>query len=163
LAASDNRAGNVSRRWSSWSRFKPSRTRSTTGSMGSLMPAPLRRPASRSTMVEPRDRAAARPGRGRARVRPRRGGTSPRSAPGRSFVALETDDRLLAGRAVDPPVGDMERPPEEVPLQGRERVERSAGQGVVLHIADAAFDLPLGARASGATGPRRDAPILAEG
>jgi hypothetical protein len=65
-----------------------------------------------------------------------------------AFVTLETDDRLFVCGAVDALVGDRDGPLRQVLLQGLERDERPPGQGVVLDVAHAAFDLPLGPGAS---------------
>lgn len=80
-----------------------------------------------------------------------------------TFVALETDDRLFVRRPVNATIGDLDDPLRQVPLQGRERRERPPGQGVVLDVADAALDLPLGPGAPRTAGARGDAAVLAEG
>src|SRR5947199_10182075 len=70
----------------------------------------------------------------------------------RPLVALEADGGFLPGRAVDPLIGDLDLPRRQVTLQAGEGIERSAGQCVVLDVADAAFDLPLGPRTTGTAG-----------
>ena len=64
---------------------------------------------------------------------------------------------------MDALIGDRDGPLRQVVLQGLERDERPSGQGVVLDVAHAAFDLPLGPGASRAAGTWGDATVLAEG
>jgi len=64
---------------------------------------------------------------------------------------------------MNPDVGDLIHPPLQMVLECREARELAAGQCVVLDIADAAFDLPLGAGAVGFTGPRDQSSVQAVG
>src|SRR5262249_57615119 len=80
-----------------------------------------------------------------------------------ALVALESEDRSLVRGPVNATVGDLDDPLRQVPLQGHERGERPPGQGVVLDVADAALDLPLGPGAPRTASTRGDPPILAEG
>jgi hypothetical protein len=66
------------------------------------------------------------------------------------------------GDTVDPLIGDPDLPPRQVMLQVRQRSERSSGQGAVLDVADAAFDLPLGAGAAGTAGVGGQSTVAAE-
>ena len=79
-----------------------------------------------------------------------------------TFVTLETDHRLFAGRSMNPLIGDLDEPPGQVPPEGLERRERPSRQSVVLDVADPSLDLPLGPGSSRTAGSRRDLAVLAE-
>ena len=79
-------------------------------------------------------------------------GTRRQRPQGHALVALEANGGPLSGGAVDPLIGDLDQPGGQVTFQVGEGDERSSGQGIVLDVADAAFDLPLGPRATGTAG-----------
>ena len=79
------------------------------------------------------------------------------------FVTLEANGGPFSGCAMDASIGDFDHPPRQVTLQLLERGERSPGQGVVLDVADAPFDLPFGAGTTRPTGLGCQSPIPAEG
>ncbi len=83
-------------------------------------------------------------------------------AQGVLLVSLEANGGPFLGGAVNPTIGDLDHPSRQVTLQPLERVERSPSQGVVLDIANTAFDLPLGAGTTRATGLGRQSTIAAE-
>jgi hypothetical protein len=64
---------------------------------------------------------------------------------------------------VDAAIGDLAAPRRQVGLELRPAAEASAGDRVLLHIADAALVLPLAAGAVGRTGARPEAPVSGEG
>src|SRR5690606_16158855 len=82
---------------------------------------------------------------------------------GAGLVAPEPLDWCLAGGAVHAPVGDLARPPRQMRLERRPAGEAVAGDGVALHIADAALVLALGARPVRRAGARPEAPVAGEG
>src|SRR5690606_8773892 len=75
----------------------------------------------------------------------------------------ETLQRRLAGRAVGPHVGDLAHPPDQMRLQRRPAGKAVSGDGVALHVTDAALVLALGAGAVRRTGARLEAPVSGEG
>ena len=79
------------------------------------------------------------------------------------LVAHEAHHRRLAGRAMHALVGDLPRPARQMGLEGGEALEAAAGDGVALHVADAALVLALGSRPIGRTGPNLEAPVPREG
>jgi hypothetical protein len=82
---------------------------------------------------------------------------------GQPLIPLKANGRLLVGRAVDSPIRDLDHPCRQLPLELSKGIERSAGYGIVFHIANASFDLSFGASAKGTTGLGRQSPIFAEG
>ena len=63
---------------------------------------------------------------------------------------------------MDSPIGDLNHPPRQVPLQLLEGGGCSPGQGIVFDVSDAAFDLPLSTSTAGSTGLRCQSSIPAE-
>lgn len=59
------------------------------------------------------------------------------------LVAPEAIPGRFAGRAVNADIGDVAGPGFEMGFQRRPAREASAGDGVALHVADAALVLPL--------------------
>ena len=78
------------------------------------------------------------------------------------FVALETGDRRLAGRAMHTDVRDLPLPLGQVRLERLPAREGVPGDGVLFHIADAVLGLALRARPVRRTGPGREAPMPGE-
>jgi hypothetical protein len=72
----------------------------------------------------------------------------------RRLGSREALDRLLAGGAVDVPVGDLAHPPAEMRFQRRPAEERVPGDRIALDVADAALVLALRARPVRGAGPR---------
>jgi hypothetical protein len=70
-------------------------------------------------------------------------GESARAAWSAARVTLEANGGLLLGGAVDSPIGDLNHPPRQVPLQLLEGGECSPGQCIVFDVSAAAFDFPL--------------------
>ncbi len=81
----------------------------------------------------------------------------------RRLGSREALDRLLAGGAVDVPVGDLAHPPAEMRFQRRPAEERVPGDRIALDVADAALVLALRARPVRGAGPRPEAPVIGEG
>ena len=76
------------------------------------------------------------------------------------FVALEAHKRCLAGRAVHTHVCDIAFPLGQMRFESLPAREAVPGDGVLLHIPDAALRLALSARPIRRAGPRRKAPML---
>ncbi len=79
------------------------------------------------------------------------------------LVANEAHHRRLTGRAMHPLIGDLPRPAFQMSLEGGEALEAAAGDGVALHVADAALVLALGSRPIRGAGPNLKAPVPCEG
>jgi hypothetical protein len=58
-------------------------------------------------------------------------------------LLVEETTNLLTGRSVNPLIGNVFFPPGQIRILGRQIVERSGLQAVVLHVADLTLDLAL--------------------
>src|SRR5690606_10989499 len=92
---------------------------------------------------------------------PDRDGPRRQRPQGAGFSAVEAGPRLLVGRAVLELVG-VSHPPREVGLERSPRRELAGRERIVLHVADAALGLALGARAVWLARAHIDAPVVAE-
>src|SRR3974390_857725 len=76
------------------------------------------------------------------------------------LVALEASDRRLTGRAVGSYVCHLTLPLRQVRLEGLPARKAAARDRVLLHVADAALRLALGARPIWRAGAGAEAPTL---